>query len=268
MLPGDSWTIAGTTRAGDPARGFAAFDGTRPIGDIAVLEDTTHLLLSVPPDDDGDPVLRCHRAELAALKSLEWVGYLSATSVYGDAEGGWVDEATPPAPKTERGKRRLAAERSWLEFGKQTGIAVQIFRLAGIYGPGRSPFDRIRAGRAQRIDAPGQVFSRIHVDDIATVLAASMAQPDPGAIYNLGDDHPVENAEVIAYACGLLGIEPPPLVPLDEAGLSPMGRSFYEESRRVRNDRIKTDLGVTLAFPDYKTGLRAILQAEKVASGG
>lgn len=263
-LLAQGWQVAGTTRSADKAAALAAagieaflFGRGRPLADPgAALAGTTHLLSSVPPDRDGDAVLDRHRAEIAALPELLWVGYLSTTGVYGDREGGWVDEGSPLTPSGERGQRRLAAEQAWLAL---PGHAAHIFRLAGIYGPGRSALDSVRAGTAKRIDKPGQVFSRIHVADIARVLEASIARPNPGRAYNVCDDAPAPPAEVVEYACGLLGQKPPPLVPFELAELSPMARSFYADSKRVSNRRIKEELGVTLAYPDYKTGLEALL---------
>jgi nucleoside-diphosphate-sugar epimerase len=216
-------------------------------------------LISVPPDAEGDPVLAEHAHDIAALRGLRWLGYLSTTGVYGDRGGGRVDEDSALAPSSERGRRRVAAEAGWLDLHRRQGVPVHIFRLAGIYGPGRSALDTVREGRAQRIDKPGQVFSRIHVADLAAVLRASMARPDPGAIYNVCDDDPAPPEAVIAHACALLGVEPPPLVPFDTADLSPTGRSFYDDNKRVSNRRLKEVLGVTLAYPSYKDGLQALL---------
>lgn len=265
----DGWTVAGTSRAAEriaalAADGIAAhrFDGDHPLDDPgAALAGTTHLLISAPPEDEGDVVLRLHEADIAAVETLEWIGYLSTTGVYGDHRGDWVDETSELRPLSPRALRRVAAEDAWLDVWHRYGLAVHVFRLAGIYGPGRSVFEQLAAGAAKRIDRPGQVFSRIHVDDIVAALRASMARPDPGAIYNVCDDLPVGAAEVVAYACELLGIEPPPLVPLEAAGLSPMAQSFYADSRRVRNDKIKTELGVALGYPDYRRGLESVLES-------
>jgi nucleoside-diphosphate-sugar epimerase len=219
----------------------------------------------VPPDAAGDPVLDRHGPEIAALPGLAWVGYLSTTGVYGDRGGGWVDEASALRPSGERGRRRVAAEAGWLDLWQRHGVPVQVFRLAAIYGPGRSAIDQLRAGTARRIDKPGQVFSRIHVDDLAAVLAASMARPRPAGVYNVCDDEPAPPEAVTAYAAGLLGIAPPPLAPFAEAELSPMARSFFDDNKRVSNRLIKTELGVTLAYPDYRAGLAAILAAARIA---
>ncbi|MGH6791379.1 MAG: SDR family oxidoreductase [Methyloceanibacter sp.] len=260
--------IAGTAR--DPgkvaqldARGYAVTRFTGEPGNEAIaklLQGTTHLLLSIPPGKEGDPVLAHYRAELAALSSLEWIGYLSTVGIYGDQDGNWVDESTEPKPNTARTEARVEAERAWLAFGEQTGVKVHIFRLAGIYGPGRCVFDKLRDGTARRIKKGNQVFSRIHVEDIASVLEASMARPRAGAIYNVADDEPAAPGEVVAYAAEMLGMTPPPEVPFEEAGLTPMARSFYEGSRRIGNARIKSELGVTLRYPTYREGLASLLE--------
>ncbi len=268
-LRAEGWRIAGTCRSAEDRaalarRGIEAhlFDRDRPLADpAAILAGTRCLLSSVPPDAAGDPVLDRHAADIAGIEGLAWVGYLSTTGVYGDRAGGWVDETSPLRPSGERGRRRLAAETAWLDLWRRGGTPVHLFRLAGIYGPGRSALDAVRAGRAKRIVKPGQVFSRIHVEDIVAVLRASIARPNPGAAYNVCDDDPAPPAEVVAFACALLGVAPPPPVPFDEADLSPMARSFYADNKRVRNDRIKTELGVRLRHPDYRAGLTAILQA-------
>jgi hypothetical protein len=269
-LPASEWTLVGTCRSEARRAALAAcgieawiFDGERGMGDPSrALAGTTHLLASVPPNEKGDPVLAIHREEIARLPGLAWVGYLSTTGVYGDRAGGWVDEASALEPTGPRGRRRVEAEAGWLDLWRGFGLPVHVFRLAGIYGPGRSAFDALREGRAQRIDKPGQVFSRIHVDDIAAVLEGSIRRPRPGAIYNLCDDDPAPPADVIAFAAGLMGVAPPPLVPFAEATLSDMARSFYADNKRVRNDLVKSELGVTLAYPDYRSGLRAILKRE------
>ena len=259
--------MTGTTRSPEKLAALAAegieaflFDRDRPLDDAkAALAGATHLLISPPPDARGDPVLDQHAADILACGDIEWLGYLSTTGVYGDRGGGWVDEDSVLEPTGPRGARRLAAERGWLTLWRDHGLPVHLFRLAGIYGPGRNALETVRRGRAQRIDKPGQVFSRIHVDDIARVLAASIARPNPGRAYNLCDDDPAPPEAVIAYACSLLGVEPPPLVPFEGAELSEMARSFYRDNKRVSNARIKAELGVTLAYPDYKTGLKALL---------
>ena len=265
------WSVAGTTRSEEKAAALRAagietflFGRDRPLTDPgAALAGATHLLSSVPPDAAGDPVIGRHGGDIADCGGLLWAGYLSTTGVYGDRGGGWVEEDSALEPTGERGQRRLAAERAWLALHRDHGLPLHLFRLAGIYGPGRSALDNVRAGVAKRIDKPGQVFSRIHVEDIATVLEASIARPNPGRAYNLCDDDPAAPAEVVAHACGLLGREPPPLVPFEAAALSEMARSFYRDNKRVSNRRIKEELGVSLAYPDYKSGLKALLEAQE-----
>ena len=267
-LSASGWAVSGTCRSAERQAvlcqcGFPAvlFDRDRPLG-TASLDGVTHLLVSVPPDAVGDLVVAMHDSDIAAMRGLSWLGYLSTTGVYGDRGGSWVDETAALLPTGERGRRRVTAEQGWLELWRRCGVPVHIFRLAAIYGPGRSAFDALRAGTAKRIDKPGQVFSRIHVEDLASVLIASMARPRPGAVYNVCDDDPASPAAVVADAAELLGVEAPPLVALEAAGLSPMARSFYDDSKRVANRLIKTELGVRLRHPDYRTGLAAILAEE------
>jgi nucleoside-diphosphate-sugar epimerase len=262
--PGD---IRVTTRSADKAAQIEAegltarvFPGTDMAEDLAWA---THVLITAGPEDGHDPVLAQARdAFVAAADGLVWVGYLSTTGVYGDHDGGWVDEETPLTPSTARGRARVAAEGEWQALFHAHGLPLHIFRLAGIYGPGRGPFEKVREGTALRIVKPGQVFSRIHVEDIAQVLIASMAQPDPGAVYNLCDDDPAPPQDVIAHAAELLGLPLPPEIPFDQADLSPMARSFYAESKRVDNRRMKEDLDIRLRYPDYRSGLAALLASE------
>lgn len=261
----NGWQVAGTARTTEKCAALEAegltmarFDGTTPLS-ASALDGATHVLISVPPGEDGDPVLRRHGADLAALPGLTWIGYLSTTGVYGDRGGAWVDEDTPIAPDLPRSLRRAEAERGWLDLGEMTGAPVHIFRLAGIYGPGRSAIDNLRAGTAQRIVKPGQVFCRIHVADIAQVLRASMEHPNRGRIYNVSDDEPAPPQDVITHGARLLGIAPPPEVPFEQAELSPMARTFYQDSKRVKNHRIRQELGVTLLYPTYREGLKALL---------
>ncbi len=263
------WDIAGTARDTDKierlARGGYAmtrFAGEPDNPEVPkLLGGTTHLLLSIPPRDDSDPVLAHYADAITELPSLAWIGYLSTVGVYGDHGGDWIDESTPPSPSNERTRARVDAERAWLAFGEATGCPVQVFRLAGIYGPGRSAIDKLMAGTARRIVKPGQVFNRIHVEDIASVLEASIALPRGGAIYNVADDEAAPPDKVLAYAAELAGLQPPPEVPFEEADLSPMARSFYGDSRRVSNTRIKSELRVTLRYPTYREGLAALLPA-------
>ncbi len=264
------WTIGGTTRDLDKraflrSRGVKAhlFDYEHPLGDpYFILEGTTHLLISTPPDDRGDPTFNMHAEEIIRIPTLKWVGYLSTTGVYGDRDGGIVDETSEIRPNSKRGSRRVKAEQEWLSLLQAYNLPVHIFRLAGIYGPGRSALDSVRAGVARRINKPGQVFNRIHVEDIVQVLIASMNNPNPGAAYNLADDDPVPSWEVITYTCELLGLTPPPIIPYNEADMAPIARSFYNDNKRVLNTRIKEELGVALKYPDYRHGIDACLAAE------
>lgn len=260
LIP-QGWHIIGTTRTADSAAALAAtgveplvWPGT-PLG--SALARATHLLTSIAPDADGDPVLAAHAAEIAAAK-MNWVGYLSTTGVYGDHDGGWVDENTPLTPGTKRGQQRVLAEQQW----QALNLPLHIFRLAGIYGPGRGPFAKVRDGTARRILKPNQVFSRIHVDDIAQTVAASIARPNPGQIYNVCDNDPAPPEDVIEHAAHLLGLPIPPSENWQDADMTPMARSFYAESKRVRNDRIKTELGVDLQHPDYRAGLKSLLAVD------
>ncbi len=260
LLVPQGWRVIGTTRSATKARALEA-EGVEPLllpaslGEVAA--GASHILSSVAPDDDGDPILRDHRAELAAARPV-WAGYLSTTAVYGDHQGAWVDERTALTPTTRRGAARVLAESEWASLG----LPLHIFRLAGIYGPGRGPFEKVRDGTARRILKPGQVFSRIHVDDIARTLAASIVRPDAGAVYNVCDDDPAPPEDVIGHAASLLGLPLPPAIPYETAEMTPMARSFYAESKRVRNDRIKADLGVSLLYPTYREGLAALLADE------
>ena len=245
------WQVAATSRGARSADGIEFFT----FGDEAALRGATHLLVSAPPGEEGDPVLAAYGDKLAHLR---WIGYLSTTGVYGDHGGGWVDEETPLVPASARGKRRQLAETQWLAFGHNHAIPTQIFRLAGIYGPGRNVLDDIRAGTAQCIERPGQLFGRIHVDDITQVLRAAIAGRSDLEIFNVCDDLPAASAEVIRYGCELLGVEAPPPVSFETAKMSEMQRSFWSDNKRVRNNRIKDALGVTLLYPTYREGLESL----------
>lgn len=248
ILP-EGWELRGTSRSDGAAIQW-------PGSDLAPhIAWATHILISAAPVGGQDPFFTTV-AGLVAHRRPDWLGYLSTTGVYGDHQGAWVDEETPVSPVANRSADRLMAERAWADVSDQ----AHIFRIAGIYGPGRAPFARLRAGQARRIHREGQVFSRIHVDDIAQVLLAAMQQRKPG-IYNLADDLPAPNADVIAHAAGLAGLPVPPLEDFDTAEMTPMARSFYEESRRICNKKIKADLGVSLLYPDYRRGLQALLGA-------
>ena len=264
------WQVAGTCRSPDQAAKLIAqgidahvFDGEAGADDgalSAALAKAAYVLVSVPPGKVGDPVLRHFGQKLAARTDIEWLGYLSTTGVYGDTGGAWVDETAPVRADVPRSRDRAEAEQGWMALHDDNGVPVHLFRLAGIYGPGRSPLERIRAGNARRIVKPGHRFSRIHVEDIANVLIASMAKPNPGAVYNVCDDEPEEPGIVTEFGCKLLGIAPPPPTPFEEAAkaMTPMGLSFWQDNRRVRNDRIKSELGVKLSFPTYREGLAAL----------
>lgn len=264
LLP-QGWTIYGTTR--DAAKADALKEtGVIPVqwedGDLSeAFDNATHMLVSAGPREAGDPVYNKYATEIAeAAPRLTWFGYLSTTGVYGNHNGEWTDEDAELRPSTERGKMRKAAEERWSTV---PNLPVHVFRLAGIYGPGRGPFAKVRNGTARRIIKPGQIFSRIHVEDIAQVLAASIAQPNPGRAYNVCDDEPAPPQDVIGYAAELLGMPLPPEIPFEDAEMSPMARSFYSESKRISNARIKSELGVNLLYPSYRDGLPALLDGEE-----
>lgn len=265
-LRAEGWRVGGTCRAGEEnGCDGTVFEREHPL-DPAILKEVTHILVSIPPDSGppdsgGDPALDRHAADIAAIPGLAWLGYLSTTGVYGDTGGDWVDETSPVRPQVPRSIRRAEAERRWQSLWHEQGVPVHVFRLAGIYGPGRSAIDSVRANRAHRVIKPGQMFCRIHVDDLARVLRASIAKPNPGAVYNVCDDDPAPPQDVIVHACALLGVPPPPELSWDEAlrTLSPMALSFFNDNRRVRNDRIKRELGVVLKYPTYREGLGAVI---------
>ena len=265
------WTIGGTTRDTDRRNELLArrirariFDYDHPIADPKTLFGRfSHLLISTPPDDRGDPVFNMHAEDLINLPNLKWVGYLSSTGVYGNRNGGTVSESSEVSPTSQRGSRRALAEQQWYSLYEKYNVPVHIFRLSGIYGPGRSALDSIRAGMARRIDKPGHAFNRVHVDDIIQTLVASFKNPNPGQIYNLADDIPAPSHEVIAEACTLLNMPVPPLVPYEEADLAPIAQSFYKDNKHVLNDKIKQDLKINLKYPNYRDGLRGCLNAEE-----
>ena len=269
-LLADGWRVAGTSRSAD-RRELLARLGVTPVDpeDGAALAQAARgvdaVLAASPPDADGCPALRALAPALAQAPP-RWTGYLSTTGVYGDRGGRWVDEGSALDARTPEASRRVAAETAWRAFAGEHGAALTAFRLPGIYGPGRSPFDRLRAGKAERRDKPGQVFSRIHVDDLADALVRSVARPAAGAVFNVCDDRPAASAETTAHAARLLGLEPPPLQPFDAGGLSPMARRFWSESKRVSNARAKAALGWRPAHPSYAEGFAAVLAAESVRS--
>ena len=261
------WRVIGTTRKPEKADALRA-EGVEPLiwpgSDLTdALDQASHLLISAGPSEDGDPVLNVLRDAITARAGqFTWVGYLSTTGVYGNHDGGWVDEDTPNAPSTRRGQFRVDAEHAWQSI---RGLPLHIFRLAGIYGPGRGPFAKVRAGTARRIIKPNQVFSRIHVEDIAQVLWASIKAPNPGRVYNVNDDEAAPPQDVIAHAAELLGLPLPEAITFEDAEMTPMARSFYAESKRTSNRRIREELGVDLKYPTYREGLQALLEHEQQA---
>lgn len=269
------WSIGGTStsEAGTKwieTQGYDGyvFDGRQPNAQIAVaLQSATHVLLSIPPEAGGDPALVHHGDDIAASPGLGWIGYFSTVGVYGDAAGGWVDEDTEAKPASERGQRRLYAENAWRRLGQQSGKHVNVFRLPGIYGPGRSQIEDVLAGTARRIIKPGQVFNRIHVEDIARAVIAAMDRNDEDRVWNVTDDEPAAPQEVVAYAAQLTGSPQPPALDFATASLSPMARSFYSESKRVSNTRLKAELLPSLVYPTYREGLAAIARTVKKSLG-
>ncbi len=256
------WRVTGTTRSDEKANDIAKLGAEAviwPGSDLrSAISQATHILVSASPTKDGDQFLHEYKDALPCSTKLQWIGYLSTTGVYGDHGGAWVDEDTPVKPLTKRGQYRVAAENEWLA----TGLPVHIFRLAGIYGAGRGPFEKLRKGTARLVKKQGQVFGRIHIEDIAQSLYASTNAPNAGRIYNLSDDEPASPEDILTYAAELLNMAPPPTVDFETAEMTPMARSFYSECKRVRNDRMKTELGVTLKYSGYKDALDAILAAE------
>ncbi|MES2728784.1 MAG: SDR family oxidoreductase [Pseudomonadota bacterium] len=265
------WTFAGTTRDLAKSRdlrqqGITTFlfdDTTSLVDPRYALDGVTHILVSTPPEIRNDPVLAHHSDDLAGMKGLKWLAYLSTTGVYGNRDGDWVSETSDLNPTSIRGTRRMRAEEEWQSLAHQAGLPLHIFRLAGIYGPGRSALDSVRAGIARRLLKPNHVFNRIHVADIIGILLRSMDAPHPGAIYNVSDDEPCASHEVIAYACQLLDVLAPPLISVDEANLAPITRSFYSDNKRVRNDKVKADLNYTFQFPDFRNGLKGCQKWER-----
>lgn len=265
------WTVAGTRRTAarcsqcaDSGLACFPYDGGAPDPDmLSALVQSSHIVISLPPDPDGDPIARKFGPVIARAKRLRWLGYLSSTGVYGNHDGAWVDETTPPRPSDGRGRRRCLAEAQWRALMDADGVPIHIFRIAGIYGPGRSAFDQIAAGSARRVIKPGHAFSRIHRDDIVAALVASMGRPAPGLVVNLADDEPAESAAVVEEACRLIDAPPPPAIPFAEAEaeMSDMARSFWADNRRIANRRLHALLGKPLIHPSYREGLRAILGA-------
>jgi nucleoside-diphosphate-sugar epimerase len=258
------WEVTGTVRSAERAGAlsragihtlvFGGFAVSTPLAKAVEAADA--VLVSVQPDEAGDPVLGALGEKLAAAPALRWIGYLSTIGVYGDHDGAWIDEAAQCRPGSTRSRQRLAIEQDWLSFGGRSGKPVQIFRLSGIYGPGRNPITKLRAGTANRLVKPGQVFNRVHVEDIAGVLLASLERPRAGAIYNVTDDEPAPPQDVVSFAAEAAGLTPPPETAFDPARLSPMAASFYGENKRVSNALVKRELGYRFRYPDYRQALR------------
>ena len=270
------WQVSGTVRSEEKAAALAqaegftvhAFDGTAPLAASDPFAGVTHLVDTVPPRAILVPALDQHGDDLRACETLSWVGYLSTPAVYGDRQGGIVTEDEPPTPGSRRGELRASAERAWLDAFPGSRVAVQVFRIAGIYGPGegRNALEQLKAGKVRIIDKPGQVFNRIHVDDIGSILLASMARPRDGGIYNVADNEACPPADPIVFAADLLGIDPPPAIPFASAEMSEMARSFYSECKRLDTTRLREELGVELTYPTYREGLRAIAAEIGVSS--
>lgn len=238
------------------------FDGESASIELAgALATATHLLISAPPGASGDPLLLHHRPDVLAAPRLCWIGYLSTVGVYGDHDGRWVEETTMPHPASARARQRLAAEAQWRQLAQERGTPLQLFRLGGIYGPGRNTLVALADASQRRIVKPGQVFNRIHVQDIAGMVRAGMAYPLAGPVLNGVDDEPAPPQDVVAYAAMLMGRDPPPAIALEEAGLSPMGLSFYAENKRVSNRATKAQLAYRLLYPTYREGLAALAAA-------
>lgn len=248
----------------NPAYSALVFDGTAPGPDVgpALRSGITHVGLSIAPDGDGDPVLRHHRADLDAARDLQWLCYYSTVGVYGDFGGEWIDESVPLVPRNMRSDYRVLAEQQWRDYAAERGLPLTILRLAGIYGPGRSTFDKLRQGTARRVIKPGQVFNRIHVDDIARVTLLA-AEKRLNGTFNMADDEPAPPQDVIAHAAGMIGMDVPPDLPFETTEMTPMQRSFYRDNKRVSNRAIKQALGIEMLYPDYRLGLAQILESEK-----
>lgn len=270
LASGQYADIGGTVRSAEKADRLRAgglsahvFDGTAPGATLGPdLRQSSHVVFSIAPGSDGDPALVHHRADLDAAADLEWLCYYSTVGVYGDFCGAWIDESAPLVPRNDRSDRRVLAEQDWRDYAAQRGVPLTILRLAGIYGPGRSTFDKLRDGTSRRVVKPGQVFNRIHVDDIGRVTALAAAARLNGT-FNLGDDEPAPPQEVIAHAAAMLGVEPPPELPFETAPMTPMQRSFYADNKRVSNAAIKQALGIALLYPTYREGLASILEKEQ-----
>jgi nucleoside-diphosphate-sugar epimerase len=261
--------IAGTSRSEAGVAALAAagfdghrFDGTTPSPTLGpVLREATHVVLSIAPDEAGDPALLQHRADFDAAAGLEWLCYYSTVGVYGDHGGDWIDESAPTNAVNPRSQRRVVAEAAWRDYARTRGVPLAILRLAGIYGTGRSTFDKLRDGSARRVIKPGQVFNRIHVADIAHVTALGAERRLDGA-FNLADDEPAPPQDLVTHAAELMGIAPPPEIAFEDASFSPMQRSFYNDNKRVSNRAIRAALAIEMLYPTYREGLAAIRAEE------
>ena len=265
-----SWEICGTTTDLEKLSkmresGIKAYlySDDKPFNDpLFILKDVTHILISTPPNKQGDIVFQSHARDILQIDTIQWVGYCSSVSVYGNRDGEWVDESAEIRPTSERGSKRARGESAWLKMRRIAGVPINVFRLSGIYGPKRSALDTVRAGNPRRIDKGGHAFNRIHVDDIVQVMIASMSQPHPGDIYNLADNDPAPSHELITYACQLLGKAPPPMVKYEDIDMAPIARSFYKDNKRVSNQKIKDKLKIILKHGDYRSGLDTIFEEE------
>ncbi len=266
------WSVVGTTRNPDKAERLEA-EGIEVIrldlreADTRVAEalpQSTHLLASAAPKEEGDPVLTGYADMIReTAEALVWIGYLSSLSVYGDKKGAWVEESSQAEPTSGVGRRRLDAEQAWNDFAEALDLPIAVFRLAGIYGPGRNLLRDLKIGKARRVIKPGQVFNRIHVEDIAGAVMAAMERPEQAGIFNVADREPAAQSQVVLEAARLLGVTPPPAQPIEEVELSPMAQRFWTENRRVSSRRIVKDLGYTLRYPTYREGLAGLLSSER-----
>ncbi|QKV19731.1 SDR family NAD(P)-dependent oxidoreductase [Oricola thermophila] len=253
--------VAGTTRTPDRMEKMREegitpflFDGATASADVLdEVHETTHLVISIPPGPAGDPVLKALRDGVAAMPKLQWIGYLSTVGVYGDHDGEWVTEETTCRPLSQRSVQRLAAETSWHIFARTIEVPLAVLRLSGIYGPGRNAFVNLEAGTAKRLVKPGQVFNRVHVDDIAAAIDF-LGNRCLAGIYNVTDDEPAPPQDVVEHAASLMKVDPPPEQDFETATISPMARSFYGENKRVSNAKIK-EAGFTFSYPDYRQAL-------------
>ena len=260
----DGWKVSGTTRSPEKLKvleqkGFGVyfFPGEECLIEVQLVS-ATHIIVTIPPKEEGDVVFREFREAIIQAKNLKWLGYISSTGVYGNHNNKWVDETSFLTPSNERNLLRVKVENQWLELGRKKSIGIHIFRSAGIYGPGRNMLETVKSGKARRIEKKGQVNGRIHVEDLVSVLKASIGKPNPGSIYNVCDDEPAPSKEVVEFACQLLKINPPPVISFNKAELSEMARIFYLDNKKIKNKKIKIELNIKLKYPNYREGLKAI----------